>query len=99
MDIYDLKVKPIERIESASQDEVRKLVSDARRPLIFSGLESDFEFLQQWNLDFFETLDSMVPVQEPEPDGVNYFIKYNRIPIKEFVSRISLKALSFGIGR
>ena len=30
----------------------------------------------------------MVPVQEPEPDGVNYFIKYNRIPIKDFVSRI-----------
>ena len=88
MDIYDLKVKPIERIESASQDQVLKLVTEARRPLIFSGLSSDFEFLNQWNLDFFETLDSMVPVQEPEPDGVNYFIKYNRIPIKDFVSRI-----------
>jgi len=88
MDIYDLNVKPIERIESASQEDVLKLVTEARRPLIFSDLDNDFEFLNKWNLDFFENLDCMVPVQKPEADGVNYFVKYNRIPMKEFVKGI-----------
>jgi len=88
MDIYDLKVKPIERIESASSEEVLQLISEARRPLIFSGLDSDFDFLRQWNLDFFEKLGTMVPVQKPESDGVNYFVKYDSMPIKKFVDRI-----------
>ncbi|MFT7128297.1 MAG: hypothetical protein ACI89U_000403 [Gammaproteobacteria bacterium] len=88
MDIYDLKVEPIERIESASVDEVLKLVSEARRPVIFSGLDSDFEFLQKWDLDFFAKLDTAVPVQRPEPDGVNYFVKYQETPMKDFVNRI-----------
>lgn len=88
MDIYDLKVEPIERIEGASTEEVLKLVTEARRPLIFSGLDDDFGFLRQWNLDFFEKMDTLVPVQAPEPDGVNYFIKYQPTPMGEFVQRI-----------
>jgi hypothetical protein len=88
MNIYDLKVKPIERIDGATSDQVLKLVSEARRPLIISGLDKDFEFLNKWDLDFFEKLDTLVPVQEPEPDGVNYFIKYKPMPMKEFVRKI-----------
>lgn len=88
MDIYDLPCKPIERIGSATQEDVTRLMSEARRPLIFPGLCRDSEFVRLWNLDFFETLGTQVPVQEPEPDGVNYFVKYNRIPIQDFVKRI-----------
>jgi hypothetical protein len=88
MDIYDLKVKPIERIEAASQEDVARIMPGARRPLIFSGLDSDFEFLREWNLNFFSRLNSKVPVQKPASDGINYFIKHFTLPMTEFVERI-----------
>lgn len=88
MNIHELKTTPIERIENASSDQVVDIISQARRPLIFSGLDKDFEFLQKWNLDFFSTMDDKVPVQKPESDGVNYFVKYFRMPMAEFATRI-----------
>lgn len=88
MDIYDLKLQPIERIEAASQKDVAGMISGARRPLIFSGLDSDFEFLRGWNLDFFSGFDTKVPVQKPASDGVNYFVKYFDLSMSEFVGRI-----------
>jgi len=88
MKINDLKVDPIERIESASVDEVKELLLTSRRPLIFSGLDHSFEFLKKWNLDFFKQFDSMVPVQKPEPDGVNYFINYKSIHLPKFIHSI-----------
>jgi len=88
MKINDLKVDPIERIESVSVDEVKELLLTSRRPLIFSGLDHSFEFLKKWNLDFFKQFDSMVPVQKPEPDGVNYFINYKSIHLPKFINSI-----------
>ena len=88
MNINDLNAEPIKRIECASPDEVKNLLLKSRRPLIFSGLDSDFGFLQEWDLDFFSRLDSMVPVQKPGPDGVNYFINYKNTHISEFIKKI-----------
>jgi hypothetical protein len=88
VNIYDLELATIQRIESASPDEVHRLLKDARYPVIFSGLEDDFRFLEKWDLDFFENLDIDVPVQEPEADGVNHFRKYKPVPIREFVNQI-----------
>ena len=88
MNIHDLKTQPIERVENASSDDVARIIAQGRRPVIFSGLDKDFEFLRKMNLDFFEKLNANVPVQKPESDGVNYFVKYFRMPLAEFVQRI-----------
>jgi hypothetical protein len=89
MRIHDLQTVPIERLHVTSGDEVaRAVASDRGRPLIFSGLERDLAFLKDWNLDHFEKIGASVPVQKPEADGVNYFVKYFRIPMSEFISRI-----------
>ena len=76
MNIHELKTAPVERVEGAKSEDVAGIISRARRPIIFSGLDRDFEFLRKWNLDFFAKYSEMVPVQKPEADGVNYFVKY-----------------------
>ncbi len=89
MNITDIKTDSIKRIHSASPEEVRNLLLESRQPLIFSGLNTDFEFLKKWNLEFFSQLDTKVPVQKPEPDGVNYFVNYQQMHLSEFVNKIN----------
>lgn len=88
MNIYDLELGQIERVEVSSWEEVAELMNTARRPLIFTGLKKDLEFLSSWDLDFLSKMTSKVPVQKPEADGVNYFIRYESIPMTEVVERI-----------
>lgn len=88
MNIHELKTEPIERIHNATPEQVFELIDSKRKPLIFSGLSKDFEFLRGWDLDFFSNYPEKVPVQKPESDGVNYFIKYFRMPLSEFAARI-----------
>lgn len=88
MKIYDLDLKPIERVEASSAEEIARLMETARRPLIFAGAKHDLEFLRSWDLDFLAKMDTKVPVQKPEADGVNYFINYEQMPMSEVVERI-----------
>jgi len=88
MNIYDLQLGPIERLETSSYEEVAKLMQTARRPLIFTGLAKELEFLHSWDFDFLSKINSKVPVQKPEADGVNYFIKYEEMPMSEVIERI-----------
>lgn len=88
MKIHDIKTVPIERLVNPSQEQIASIVAGARRPVIFSGLGSDFAFLRNWTLDFFEQYDEKVPAQKPEADGVNYFVKYFRMPMSDFARRI-----------
>lgn len=88
MNIYDLKLKPIERIVVTSSEEALRLMSGARKPMIISGLTDDFEFIRNWDLDFFSKMEAEVPVQRPEADGVNYFINYLPMAMREVVDRI-----------
>lgn len=88
MNIHELETVPIERIDNAASEQVAGIISRARRPIIFSGLEQDFEFLRKWNLEFFAGFSEEVPVQRPEADGVNYFVKYFRMPLSEFTERL-----------
>ena len=89
MNIHDLETVPIERITGISGEEISGLINGTRRPLIFYGFDKEFAPLKEWNLDFFSRLDTSVPVQAPESDGVNYFVKYFRVPAREFVDRIN----------
>lgn len=88
MNIYDLELDQIERVDTDSAEEVAKLMETARRPIIFTGLGNDVEFLRSWDLDFLSKMDSTVPVQKPEADGVNYFIDYEAMPMSEVVERV-----------
>jgi Cupin-like domain len=89
MRIHELHTVPIERIRFNSGDEVGPAVqSNPNRPLIISGLQKEVAFLKDWNLDFFERMNTKVPVQKPEADGVNYFLKYFKLSMGEFISRI-----------
>ncbi|KXJ45181.1 MULTISPECIES: cupin-like domain-containing protein [Marinobacter] len=88
MKIHDLSFAEIERINFKTVDDIQSLMSTARRPMIFEGLANQLSFLEKWDLSFFEQMESSVPVQQPETDGVNYFFKYFAIPMKEFISRI-----------
>jgi hypothetical protein len=88
VNIYDLELTQIERVETNSSDEVEQLMETARRPLIFTGLGNDLEFLRSWDLDFLSKMDTKVPIQKPEEDGVNYFINYEDMPMSEVVEKI-----------
>jgi hypothetical protein len=88
MTIYDIETQAIERIEGVSRDQVAGFMEGAQKPLIFSGLDEDFAFLREWNLDFFSSIEAEVPVQKPESDGVNYFYKYFKLSLADFVERI-----------
>jgi hypothetical protein len=88
MKIYDLDLKPIERVETNSPEEIARLMETERRPLIFSGAKEDLAFLNGWDMDFLHKLDGKVRVQKPEADGVNYFINYVPMPMSEVVDRI-----------
>ena len=88
MDIHDLEYEEIEPVEGLGQQKVVDLLSNSRRPVILRGLNEDFEFLENWTLEFFGSLDTEVPVQKPESDGVNYFFRYFPISFSDFVSRI-----------
>jgi len=88
VNIYDLELGQIERVDTSSIEEASRLMETARRPLIFTGLGNDLEFLRSWDLDFLSKMDSKVPVQKPEADGVNYFINYEDMPMSEVVDRV-----------
>jgi hypothetical protein len=88
MNIHELPTDPIERIHNPSREQLRELIDSKRKPLIISGIFDDFGFLKNWNLDYFSTFTEKVPVQKPESDGVNYFVKYFRIPMSEFAQRL-----------
>jgi cupin-like protein len=88
MNIHELKTVAIERIHNPSREKLRELIDSKRKPLIITGLGDDFAFLKEWNLDFLSKFSEKVPVQKPESDGVNYFVKYFRIPLSEFAQRI-----------
>jgi len=87
MNIHDLTMQPIERVECTSDDVARRL-SGLRKPLIISGLHSDFEFFKQWDFDFFTNYSASITVQKPEEDGVNYFFQYFQLQFAEFVRRL-----------
>ncbi len=89
MRIFDLDLAAIERVETSSAEEVARLLETARRPLVFSGLKDDLGFLQSWDLDFLSEMNTSVPVQKPEADGVNYFIEYEPMPMSDVVDRIN----------
>jgi hypothetical protein len=86
--IYDLNHTAIRRIRSPGPEELGELFLKSREPIIVEGLEPDYEFIQSWSLDRLGRLDSMVPAQVPEKDGVNYFFKYFQLPMSEFVEQI-----------
>jgi hypothetical protein len=88
MKIHDLPTQPIERIAKPTGQQVADIVAGARRPVIFTDLGEDFRFLRDWTLDFFEQFEEKVPAQKPEADGVNYFVKYFRIPMSDFARRL-----------
>lgn len=88
MNIFDISYEPIERVETSSWEEVLHLMETARYPIIFTGLNEDLAFLNSWDLDYLKKMNTEVPVQKPEADGVNYFIRYERTPMAEVVERI-----------
>lgn len=89
MRIYDLNLSPIDRIEASSSEKVARLIEAARRPLVFSCLGNDLAFLRSWDLNFLSGMNTKVPIQKPEADGVNYFINYEQMPMSEVVDRIN----------
>ena len=60
----------------------------ARHPMIFTGLGEDLEFLRSWDLTFLSKMNTKVPVQKPEADGVNYFINDEQMPMSDVVERV-----------
>lgn len=92
MKIHDLPFENIERIDPDTVDDIGALMSAARKPMIFEGLASKSEFLNKWDLERFGKMQSSVPVQQPETDGVNYFFKYFAMPMSEFVAKLKAGA-------
>ena len=88
MNIYDLETEDIGRTDGSDSAEVFRKLQKLSEPTIFENLGQQSEFVESWTMDFFEGLDAEVPVQRPEPDGVNYFVDYFRLPMREFVRRI-----------
>ena len=88
MNIYDLDFGEIERVDASEAGDVAELINSKRAPLIFTGLGSDLKFLDEWNLDFLKEMSTEVPIQRPEGDGVNYFIRHERIPMSAVVEAI-----------
>jgi len=90
MDIHDLglDLAPIERVDTSDPEAVAQLLNTARKPLIFSGLANDLEFLKEWDFDYLGQLKTKAPIQRPERDGVNYFIQHEFVPMSEVVAAI-----------
>lgn len=88
MDIHDVVTRPILRVENPTLAQVDQLIREASQPVIFSGLNEHLGFIKHWNLDFLAGIQSSVPVQKPESDGVNYFIDYFDMPMATFIDRI-----------
>ena len=88
MDVYDLPTTEIQRLDSIASEDIATRVMGSHSPVIFSRPDGDFTFLKKLGLDFFEQFETKVPVQQPESDGVNYFVKYSGIPMRDFVAEI-----------
>ena len=57
-------------------------------PAILSFQFDAFSFLRACSLEFLKELPDPVPIQKPEPDGVNRFIHFQNMTMKDFFSRI-----------
>lgn len=88
MNIHEIQTRPILRVENPSLDQVNQLIQEANQPVIFAGLEDDLGYIRNWDLDFLGGIKSIVPIQQPEADGVNYFVKYFDMPLSAFVERL-----------
>ena len=88
MNVFDLETVPVERIDASDTRNLIDQISSASVPTVFYNLGKDIEQIESWSLDHFSQIEAPVPVQEPESDGVNYFVDYFRLPLSEFVNRI-----------